>query len=464
MRFTSIEQIIKTLHLNCDATDLAALRKELRARRAAIHPDRLSDHRQSESEQEEWRVLDDAVEFIESLNSETTAMVRLDDLQRITDIVSSSLAVIQKPYVDNRQEKAVERSRRSIQRKYIFPKLTTGALAGILGVTLTIIATIQSSSLFFVPLEDVHLRLPTSSLVSVGEEVLKLRSDVESYLDKYTPSARSRKANSQPSAVERFRHDYPPPVVPSWFGVDFGYNRPDSSHYRYGGRYSYDDEAPAPMAEEVAVSQLFQLESEVDRYTQAVPDLIPDSQTTLIAIRKYGSSLRQFLESLQSSVTAAYRARAIEKSKIEDSRKRQAVEILWVLFGSTSLIFTFVWLRERSDQRWVEFLASDDLAIEISLKRLAASVDGILNEESCPFRKDKFAAVVSRKDSPRFLKPVLGRGLDPARAAGVVTALLEGMIQRGLIRRLPEEGLIEWYSLSPSAIKAIRETERKGVS
>lgn len=457
MKFSSIQEIVDVLRLDAPASDLTAIRRELRSRRAAIHPDRLSGREQSKDEEAEWRALEAAVEFINSCTSDSTAMIKLDDLQHITDTLAASLAIIQKPEVEARQERAIERSRQSIQQRYIVPKLTASVLAGILGVLLAIIGTVQSSTLFRVPLERVPLRVDHSLLWRIGTAVEKLERAVDEYLAGHGPEIPAREADGLTTAIATFRIGYQAPVVPTWLSHYSAYGSQDSLHYLQRHFYDVYGDDVFPAESDLAVSQIDQLRTEVYRYAQAVPLVDPDSLEAFGDIRKLAHSLRRDLGDLQVLLGKAYRDRADLRQRLVNHRKAQALYALWTLFGSMILVLSIVWLRERSDQRWIEFLATE-MAPRMFLQNLASRHYDGPGRPSRPFTRAEFAVIVSRKATPRLLRPVLGVHLDPARIAGVVTTLLERMIQRGWIRRMPDEDLTELYSVSRIAMMAVRES------
>jgi hypothetical protein len=96
------------------------------------------------------------------------------------------------------------------------------------------------------------------------------------------------------------------------------------------------------------------------------------------------------------------------------------------------LAYLLLWGRERSDERWLEFLSSED-GMDFVFRRFCSNRRRRSRDQAI-FSAREFTKAISAKDVKPIMAPFVGRRLD-VKPLGQISAFL--------LNRLKEKGVIE---------------------
>jgi hypothetical protein len=136
----------------------------------------------------------------------------------------------------------------------------------------------------------------------------------------------------------------------------------------------------------------------------------------------------------------------------EDSDRRADETITLVLVASllvTGFAYLVFWLRERSDERWGDLLATDS-ATELVMDRILQRARW--EQEEMIFSQTTLAEAVATKDIPPPLHLILGSRLDEGRAAPLAAMLLKRLLDRQAIMQRSSSTVVDWYVVHPRVL------------
>jgi hypothetical protein len=144
MNWLSSNEVISKLDLHPEGDSpeeiLTCLRREL----AALHPDKTDGKFASAAAEERWHKLTSAREYIESIAHRQLAVIPINELP---SLIKSLREAAQEP-IAVRSSRLVAESRVNIKQKTLFPKLTSGAFAGICAFLVAASGSLKDHPLF----------------------------------------------------------------------------------------------------------------------------------------------------------------------------------------------------------------------------------------------------------------------------------------------------------------------------
>jgi hypothetical protein len=110
------------------------------------------------------------------------------------------------------------------------------------------------------------------------------------------------------------------------------------------------------------------------------------------------------------------------------------------------LVFLVTWARERSDERWVEYLSSDQ-GLQFVFERICAD-PRIMARNPPRFTLGELTAEISKKDVQAILSPIFGRRLDIRYLGQLSTLMMGRLADKKVIKHLDSMTIESWFEIT----------------
>jgi hypothetical protein len=444
-----------------DLENPGEVRDAIKARLASLHPDKRGGQFVDKAQQDDFQHIK---ELLERFDQEITASTQMVPIQHVTSLVeillkaqAASLATTSSANTYSNNAAPTEDYRRHLKRKYAFPKLTSALFATLCFALFSLLGNFKGNHFY---------------RRAVDYYVQDSKANIIAGMDKRTWDITSK-----------------------WYGISASYGNTARLIEDFkSGELSNDELHEAIVRdnffrdENKHTNELVEFEDIKDVVnTDVVNNMITDIDLFSATEPAFLASIKQksdFLtkrmladvESLRSSnpknrsgsgmkssliTRVGYyqesvssldglvkttedwlskeKARALEQA---DGRIFRRLALLTILACSA---FVLVWIRERSDEKWVEFLSSDE-GLEVVLARLCAN-ETVRSRPSPQFSLSEFTKAMGTKDTPRGLSFILGKYLDVKHLGQVSKLALNRLKERKVIAEIDVPTIQPWFEV-----------------
>jgi len=135
--------------------------------------------------------------------------------------------------------------------------------------------------------------------------------------------------------------------------------------------------------------------------------------------------------------------------------RQKISRIVASLTGLLALACVAVWLRERSDQDWIDFVGTDE-GLVVVFVRLRAMLEGKENQTRDRFSLVDLAELIATKAHSPFTSVLLGSRVGAQAAQQLAPNIVERLIARGVVSRHPGKDVQAWYRIDPELVGGSR--------
>jgi len=429
---------------------LEEVREELLAVRKNLHPDRSGGNFKDEASKEQYFAADKALEVIAQLLSAHTQLVPLSQVQALMQTLIQAQHAQQVPPAARSPERDVfTRSQEEIKGRYIFPKITSGVVLAASMALLSFLGTYKDNATY----RNVRgLILP-----EMHSETIKLTS--EDVLHTFLALGTGEEVNLCRVAVASL----PPDEVREIFKEHYPYQ--GRRERLYGGPSCKEvgteqlEKQKVGLASQGIAQQLKFWQREMGRvkasasknleYLSAtakpLEEKLKDKRRDDPKLKGDFETLDRMLEEKRLNSGEEYRADALlanftERVSDDQDRADNLFATLLAVVAAVSLVtFCYLWIRERSDRAWIEFLGTDD-GLRHALEEVAYRARQRTISDG-RFTKSVFVQAIAVKPTNVVSRVVFGRRVDSRELENLADILLERLKGRHAIVELSDATL-----------------------
>jgi hypothetical protein len=118
---------------------------------------------------------------------------------------------------------------------------------------------------------------------------------------------------------------------------------------------------------------------------------------------------------------------------------------LVVLIVLSCILFAIMWARERSDERWVEYLSSDQ-GLQFVFRRIC-SEQRVMTRQPPRFTLAELTTEISRKEIQAIFRPILGRHLDIKYLSQLSALIVGRLIDKKVIKVIDSRTFESWFEI-----------------
>lgn len=442
-------------HVEVDGKSPETLRNSVVAQLASFHPDKTGGQFLNEEQENNFARIKALLERVDHESSISTQLIPLHQVVTLVDVLSklqTNNALGASPQFSD----ITDQYKNRIRRRYALPKITSALVAAVCFALFSLVGSFRQSPLYKFAF-SLYVKDSGNDVYQWGKgQTETLTRQLDDLIDRHTfaqdeiSKLQSPAVKSESSSVDS--SDEPFPSLYDEYSRQRRFAEINASQGLPGNRNRgfnlnlLDSDEPSFLRETKSVSA--RLTTDVAASITRLGSINPLGTDA----KKRKASLVVFLTELQDSL-ATFDVEV--KSSEEDlSRHKRAVinEIdgrlllrLAILTGLACLVFLLLWIRERSDERWVDFLSSEEGA-ELVLDRLCAN-SNIMARQPPGFSLTEFTKVVGAKDVPMVLSPFVGSTLDLKRLGQISSFLLDRLKDKKVVSERKTSALRSWFDV-----------------
>lgn len=447
----NLKRDLREVGIEVEGRTSESLRDVLIARLASVHPDKTGGEFHDEAQADSFRKIKDLLERLDAQGTVSSQLIPIQHIVAIVDVLSK-LQATNTTAPEQKQLDVSARYKKHLRRKYALPKITSALVAGLCFALFSLLGNFRQNPLYRASV-DVYAEDSQANVVKWAKsrtDVLEGRleglSDRTSFADAEISRLRESGRTKEPVA----------------------YNFSSTLEDRYRHEDSNRDPRPEDKqsleeSSELSVSLFETTEpdflrnvklhsTELGKYVGASLTTLAGINSKEVAQKNRKEELNIFLQDTQSSIAAFDSSVKSAEDQLArqkawaiiyaDKRILRRLAILMVLACS---VFALLWARERSDERWVEFLSTDE-GVESVLSRLSVN-SNIMARNPPGFSLSEFTKIVGTKDVPLILAPVIGARLDVKRLGEVSTLILEKLKSKNVVSERRTSALQTWFEV-----------------
>jgi hypothetical protein len=452
------------LGVEVDGSSPEGLRDAVIARLASLHPDKTGGQFRDEEQENSFRKVKG---FLERLDSETSISSQLIPINHVVTLVDilSKLQASNSRGPELKQIEVSDRYKTYLKRKYALPKITSAIVAALCFALFSLLGNFRQNPLYRSAV-DLYAQDSSANILKGTRKSAKNLAAWWLDLD-----YRTRFAKREISIFQRTGSTRDPEYYVS------GMHTAQDDYSRLADRRNQET-----MTGEID-SLIERNLTDINLFESTEPDflfelkansaqLAKDLTSTVATLNSlnpkntsaqdYKASLGTFLNEIQKSLTgfdsdikASESQLTKQKTKAINQADGRILRRLALLTISACLAFVLLWMRERSDERWVEFLSSEQ-GVELVLTRLSAN-SNIMTREPPAFSLGEFTEIVRTKDVPAMLSPIVGNRLDVKQLGQISGFLLDKLKNKKVISERTTSALQTWFDVNVDQDAASRE-------
>ena len=413
MSWQSIDALVADLSLSSNPRDPTSIRQELMERLAAVHPDRTGGEFHSEVQKTEYHTLLAAISDLDTLVKRSTSLVPFDQVVALIQAVQSGQS--RSETTRSSISEFLESQHGRLRKRYGLPKLTAAIFAGSCTALLTLMGTYQQSPVYAPIREFLSLRVGEYHYLLAAEHAYaglsRYGDPDDDFISSLEPPAfESLSAHGLRSRAQAYLLEIA--------AADSSFSRSIAENKRYVDAQNVQYATDRDSAK--------WLEYQVFR---SANEAISSDEAARAGLR----------------ITAS-RVNADLDAALEAADQLIAILLLVLLFGSATA-FSILWLRERSDQQWLEDVTGPDgemIGVERVLLLIKSNGRNHLH-----FSEYDFRSALARKSIPPISKVIFGSAVDTRTAAPAATIVIDQLEKRGIVRKLEVPAqLMQWYEIN----------------
>ena len=361
-----LSEIIGEHDLNCEPHDNKCVLERLRALRYKLHPDRTEGNFIDDEHELKFQKIVEHINYIKPIKSSAntqTALIEVSQHHPMVEMFTKTLIDAQKPTLIDVETKLKEQSKISIKQKYYFPKVTSGLLATAVVFIFAFLGNFSNHPIYK------QLEEPRTES--------HFRNITDNLINHLERSAIKNKYLKKDSVYSENDHILLFNALKSLTTLD-----------------------GTLLNNKIKVFR--------DSYILIKPSLEGNSV--------FNAELNIFLDNLSS-----YRILAKNKTLEEFS----IILITSLIILCT--LFTIVWLHEKSEERWIEYITTDEGANNVLLE-LYSKI------KTNKFTKKEFVRNIEKRNAHLLIN-------------NIADVLLNKLQKRNVIKPIEKPSLHQWYEI-----------------
>ncbi|HXI22416.1 MAG TPA: hypothetical protein VNG71_00970 [Pyrinomonadaceae bacterium] len=460
---------LESLGIEVEASDPESLRGVLVSRLAAFHPDKTGGQFVDEDQASNFGKVKKTLERLDRDFSLSSQLLPINQVAALVDV----LARLQTPRNVESPTIPAERFKSYLKGKYALPKITSALVATVCLLLFSLLGSFRQNPLYksviSLYLEDGASAWAHSQAVILRAELTDLESR-ETFSRLSVGMLRDLRLTKEADVDSVYRVYVS--AFPFLSSRDVGTKTLEGLYAKVRPG-QFDKELKSQQSPTDEIDE--ELETGVHIFESTEPDFLrgikaksaklnkqlASDATALNSIDPKNPTLKTVKTDLNKFLTATQESLAsfdasVKSSEEQVPRQKNAElnradgRILRRLAALTALacgVFLFLWIRERSDERWVDFLSTDQGA-EAILTRLCE--DRTIVERQPPgFSLTEFTKIVATKDVPKMMLPIAG-SLDFKRLGDISHTLIDKLSRRKVIKERDTPSIQKWFDLQIS--------------
>jgi hypothetical protein len=458
------------LEIKVDPNNPKETRDEILNRLASLHPDKTGGDFVDSKQRKDFQHL---MELLEKFDKETSSSSQMVPLQQVSNLMEllAKQQVLAAANIASNQVLATDKYRRYVKRKYALPKITSAIFASLCIALISLLGNFKNNPLYKVAISyytayDQYkvadkLNEDAKDLFKVWDHIIDRAYVFPELRGGAIPIVRREYSGKESSYSEYNNIDLDlfsstEPVLLKRLGQytsDLNNKIPallnkDQSELVKRLRAAWNDdeirrrwndkEIPRRLEERGSDSEyLFKALEEI-RETKEDAQAEEKAKAYVIKLQNDVTYLANSVKDLESFV-------AQSKAEVLDRGDKLIVRNLAVVAVLASILFGIIWLRERSDESWIDFLSSDE-GLEAALARLYDDKQ-IMSRVPPRFTLSEFVKAISLKEIPKLLHPLLGTRLNTKQLGQISTVLLDKLETRKIIEKSDTPTIQPWFEI-----------------
>lgn len=137
MKWNSVAEIVESLNLKSSVSDIEAIKRELKAKMANIHPDRNGGKFSTKDDEITYKRYGSAHEYIAQIVAESRALISVSHLPDIIRAIHDTQLGATSAQINTLRTECLTESHSFAKKRYALPKVGSGVFAGICGFLFT---------------------------------------------------------------------------------------------------------------------------------------------------------------------------------------------------------------------------------------------------------------------------------------------------------------------------------------
>jgi hypothetical protein len=446
--------------IQADLENPGEVRDAIKAHLASLHPDKHGGQFVDKTQQDDFQHIK---ELLERFDQEVTASTQMVPIQQVTGLVEILLKAqagsLATSFANTRSDNAAaaEDYRRHLKRKYAFPKITSALFAALCFALFSLLGNFKANH-FYRRAVDYYVQDSKANIIG---DMYKRTRDITS---KWYGISASYGNTSQ--LIEDFKsgeftsEELRDEIVKDDFFHDENKNTKEIAELESIRELVVEDVAKNMVTDIDLFSSsepafLASLKQKSDFLTKRMLADVESLRSSNPKSRS-GSNIKSTLmtrvgyyqESVSSLDGLAKRTEdwlSKEKTRALEQADGRIFRRLVLLTLLACTAFVLVWIRERSDEKWVEYLSSDE-GLEVVLARLCAN-EAVMSRTSPQFSLSEFTKAIGTKDTPQGLSFILGKYLDTKHLGQVSKLALNRLKERKVIAEIDVQTIQPWFEV-----------------
>lgn len=467
---------LRDLGVDTNALTPEDLREILVSRLADLHPDKTGGDFSDPQVQEDFLAIKQALDRLDKERSSFSKLVPLTEVSDLSEVLEQ-LRASSISQLGPQHAHTSDPYKAFTKKKYFLPKIGSAIFAALCLAMASLIGNFKQNPLYksafnYYAREPQH-RISDWADIQIqdlGTQFMKIRSDAD-FARREVYKLQIYSCCSERHVQEYLRQSNETPVAEGFDGLSQKKHRQESAEELESiiRRNSITELNLFEFTDPDFLSDLKARSAQVsktlaDEADGLNPDVKQDlkgafkyrnavvSRETLLSLNEATINLRILLAEQTTRLTLFdHNMKAVEQTLAR--KKNLAItetdtSMLKRLLLATSLawfLFALLWVRERSDERWANFLTTEQGA-ETVMARLHADSE-IMQRIPPSFSMTEFTRVIAKKDVPRVLAPLMGLTLDITMLGNISSLLLEKLKRRSVIAERISPNLQTWFDI-----------------
>jgi hypothetical protein len=388
MKWDNLREIGDYFELPPELETVQEIRRELRKQLLDVHPDKWGGVFPDRVTEDRYHQLTSALEYLDSEPPRGTALARMEDL--------NALLVTLEGRAHEQRVTAETQTHRLIRQRYAIPKITSATFAAVTMFVFTLLGSFERHPMY----QSIH-------------DGFSRRARIEARTLDVADSIKNQYFNLSGELYRwAARRDSLGPRLLVWLD-------------------SIPEVGSQGDSAEVALTTLHSSISFVLRHMNG--DVLAHESPS----RQWVFDLVELQDRANEARYEYKRARVADEQRI---RVKIQLLIMLCLVGSISA-FLATWLRERSDERWIDFIGTED-GLGYVFRHLEAQS---MKTASQHVTIGHITILLERKQVSKLLGILVGTHLDPLAARKLAPSVLERLLSYGAMTKEPTSGFFPSY-------------------
>jgi hypothetical protein len=449
-----IKEGLRAFNIRADPHNAAELRKEIKERLAPLHPDSNPDgHFADDQQEEDFHRL---VGLLKRIDKETRASTQLavTNAHELSGPVSSAA----EPSVVSVPPRLIETPRLHTRRMYAVPRITAALLVPVIAGLIAFIGDFKNNPLYqnvvdYLIEED---KANASRWLTVqAEELFKVRSQIVGRALVFPELGVISRGAPDKKLLKIYVNVFSPeePHILRDLKQKAADLEGRISTLRTKDTSALAGELRKAARKEPWIRGLYDEYAGEKRLPAGEnPMSVSPEEASPEQLRGQEEFTKWYLDKLQSDAGMfSYRVEATQRDflSLKETMIGDAnwviTKILLVFLVIFVLAYILLWGRERSDERWLEYLSSED-GMDFVFRRFCSNRRR-RSRDPAIFSAREFTRAISAKDVKPIMAPFVGRRLDVKPLGQISAFLLDKLKEKGLIEEVESSTISTQYKL-----------------